>query len=228
MYKLCIFLPLFLGVHSKPNYLIRVKRDTVTDPNQSCNSRVYCQGSLLDTVQRARIFSDSKTFVDMSQTNSEEVTLRNFDALLVKTNNNPTKAEVSQFVKENFKNDSELETWTPEDFNPSPSFLKTIKDDEIKTFASNLVGIWPSLGRKVSSTVFQNPEKHSLIGVPNGIIIPGGRFKEFYYWDSYWIIEGLLISEMPRTARGMIENLLSMVETYGFVPNGGRVYYLNR
>ncbi|ENN70552.1 hypothetical protein HUJ04_007985 [Dendroctonus ponderosae] len=228
MYKLCIFLPLFLGVASKPNYSLRVKRDAVTDPSQSCNSLVYCQGSLLDTVQRARIFSDSKTFVDMSQINTEEITLRNFNALLAQTNNNPTKAEVAQFVQENFENDTELATWTPEDFNPSPSFLKRIKDDEIKTFASDLVGIWPSLGRKVSSTVFQNPEKHSLIGVPNGIIIPGGRFKEFYYWDSYWIIEGLLISDMPRTARGMIENLLSMVETYGFVPNGGRIYYLNR
>lgn len=51
---------------------------------------------------------------------------------------------------------------------------------------------------------------------------------EFYYWDSYWIIEGLLLCDMPVTVKGMIENFLSMVERYGFIPNGGRVYYLMR
>lgn len=33
---------------------------------------------------------------------------------------------------------------------------------------------------------------------------------------------------MPVTVKGMIENFLSMVERFGFVPNGGRVYYLSR
>src|SRR5687767_3642712 len=49
-----------------------------------------------------------------------------------------------------------------------------------------------------------------------------------YYWDSFWIIKGLLICEMFHTAKGMIENLLNLVEKYGFVPNGNRSYYLNR
>jgi alpha,alpha-trehalase len=56
----------------------------------------------------------------------------------------------------------------------------------------------------------------------------GGRFREFYYWDTYWIIQGLLLSEMYDTTRGILENFLSMVEQYGFVPNGGRVYYVQR
>jgi alpha,alpha-trehalase len=56
----------------------------------------------------------------------------------------------------------------------------------------------------------------------------GGRFREFYYWDTYWIIQGLLLSEMYDTTRGILENILAMVEKYGFVPNGGRVYYVQR
>ena len=56
----------------------------------------------------------------------------------------------------------------------------------------------------------------------------GGRFREFYYWDTYWIIQGLLLSEMYDTTRGILENFLSMVDTYGHVPNGGRVYYIQR
>ncbi|VEN45451.1 unnamed protein product [Callosobruchus maculatus] len=80
----------------------------------------------------------------------------------------------------------------------------------------------------MSHHVQEHPEQHSLIPVPNTFIIPGGRFKEFYYWDTYWIVKGLLLSDMLETARGMVENLLTMVERFGFVPNGGRIYYLNR
>jgi len=38
-----------------------------------------------------------------------------------------------------------------------------------------------------------------MIYVPHPFIIPGGRFREFYYWDSYWIVQGLLISHMNQT-----------------------------
>lgn len=64
--------------------------------------------------------------------------------------------------------------------------------------------------------------------VPNGFCIPGGRFRELYYWDTYWIVNGLLLCDMKQTARGVIENIMSMVNRFGFMPNGNRVYYLNR
>ena len=40
------------------------------------------------------------------------------------------------------------------------------------------------------------------------MIVPGGRFRESYYWDSFWIIRGLLVSEMEETASQVIDNLL--------------------
>lgn len=58
--------------------------------------------------------------------------------------------------------------------------------------------------------------------------MPGGRFREFYYWDSYWIIRGLLYSEMFDTAKGMLKNFFSIIDRYGYIPNGGRIYYLRR
>lgn len=73
-----------------------------------------------------------------------------------------------------------------------------------------------------------HPELYSIIYVKNPVIVPGGRFREFYYWDSFWIIRGLLISEMYTTAKGMLENFVSVVERFGCVPNGGRVYYSGR
>ena len=55
-----------------------------------------------------------------------------------------------------------------------------------------------------------------------------GRFREFYYWDTYWIVKALLHCDMSTTVKGIIENFLSMVRTHGIVPNGGRIYYLKR
>lgn len=76
--------------------------------------------------------------------------------------------------------------------------------------------------------VHKNSEFYSIIPVEHAVIVPGGRFREFYYWDSYWIIRGLLHSEMFKTARGMLQNFMSIVERFGFIPNGGRIYYSQR
>jgi len=59
-------------------------------------------------------------------------------------------------------------------------------------------------------------------------IVPGGRFQEIYYWDSYWIIKGLLLSGMRDVSKNIILNLLDLVARFGFVPNGTRLYYLSR
>lgn len=46
-----------------------------------------------------------------------------------------------------------------------------------------------------------------------------------YYWDSYWGVIGLLHCGMYQTAEGVVLNLVHLLDTFGFVPNGGRVYY---
>ena len=46
------------------------------------------------------------------------------------------------------------------------------------------------------------------------------RSTELYYWDSYWIVKGLLVSGMAATATGMVRNLLSLLDAHGHVPNG--------
>ncbi|EJD73652.1 trehalase, variant [Loa loa] len=80
----------------------------------------------------------------------------------------------------------------------------------------------------VSDRVIAYPEKSSLIPIPKPFVVPGGRFREMYYWDSFFTIKGLLASGMHNTVRGMIENMGSLIERFGYVPNGNRVYYLNR
>ncbi|KAL7673713.1 hypothetical protein ACOME3_008564 [Neoechinorhynchus agilis] len=59
-------------------------------------------------------------------------------------------------------------------------------------------------------------------------LVPGGRFREVYYWDSYWTAKGALRCGMTDTVKVMILNMFDNVMKYGFVPNGGRVYYTTR
>lgn len=107
----------------------------------------------------------------------------------------------------------------------NPKFLNRIADPKLKTWARTLHEFWKELGREIKNEVGLKPELNSLVYVSHPVILPGGRFKEFYYWDSYWIQDGLLLSEMHLTVKGMLENFLEMVASIGFVPNGGRVYY---
>ena len=55
--------------------------------------------------------------------------------------------------------------------------------------------------------------------MPHAAIVPGERFRETYYWDSYWTVLGLIACGMLDTAEGVARNLLSLVERFGFVPN---------
>lgn len=197
-------------------------------PN-SCDSPIYCYGDLLKTVQLSRIFPDSKSFVDLKLKYSQNETLQNFEKFKEEVGDiTPTQDQVRQFVEDNFEEGQELGNWTLPDFKPNPSFVERICNESVKTFTLELIQKWPELARYVKDEVKNSPEQYSLISVPNGFIIPGGRFREYYYWDSYWIIDGLLVNEMTETAKGMIENFLSLVDRFGFIPNGGRVYYLQR
>lgn len=64
----------------------------------------------------------------------------------------------------------------------------------------------------MNASVETHQSRYSLIYVPHEFIIPGGRFREFYYWDAYWIIKGLLASDMFISARAMILNLAYIVK----------------
>jgi len=140
----------------------------------------------------------------------------------------PPNDEIKEFVLENFENGDELEEWVPTDFNPHPSLVNRVADPLFKQWVLDLNNVFLNLSRKVKPDVKVNPGQYSLLYVPNGFVIPGGRFRELYYWDTYWIINGLLLCDMVTTARGVIENFFHLVRTYNIIPNGSRKYYLQR
>lgn len=156
-------------------------------------------------------------------------TLAHFRDLMNRTKNQPTRNEIERFINETFDPaGSEFTDFDPQDWVQEPKFLERIRDPDLRKFARDLNQIWKLLGRKMKDDVRVNPELYSIIYVPHPVIVPGGRFREFYYWDSYWIIKGLLLSEMKTTVKGMLSNFVSIVDRYGFIPNGGRIYYSMR
>ncbi|GAB3241810.1 alpha,alpha-trehalase TreA [Hymenobacter seoulensis] len=68
----------------------------------------------------------------------------------------------------------------------------------------------------------------SLLPLPHPYIVPGGRFREVYYWDSYFTMLGLAESKRTAVIRNMVDNFAYLLDTYGFIPNGNRTYYLTR
>ncbi|KAG6636500.1 hypothetical protein CIPAW_11G115500 [Carya illinoinensis] len=117
----------------------------------------------------------------------------------------------------------------PVDFVPEPEgFLPKVENAEVRTWALEVHALWKNLSRKVSDEVLKRPELHTLLPLPKPVVIPGSRFREVYYWDSYWIIRGLLASKMYETAKAIVTNLIHLIEEYGHVLNGTRAYCTNR
>lgn len=154
-------------------------------------SNIYCHGPLLHTVQMSGLFKDSKTFVDMKLRNSPGQVLRNFDLFMREHKQSPSKQEIGSFVNANFEEaGSEFAVWDPADWHPDPLFIKNVSDPRLRTWATQLHSYWKELGRKIKEDVRDRPELYSMIYTSQPVIVPGGRFREFFYWDSYWIMKG--------------------------------------
>lgn len=118
--------------------------------------------------------------------------------------------------------DSNIEEQEVVDIEIPPIKLDGIPEKYRKSFL-HIVQNWKNLVRKTPTET-----KSSLIPLPKNYIVPGGRFRELYYWDSYFTILGLNLSGLNNVSRDMVDNFLYLVKQFGFVPNGNRIYYLSR
>ena len=89
---------------------------------------------------------------------------------------------------------------------------------------ARIAELWPTLTRSAASAA----RGSSLIPVPKPFVVPGGRFRELYYWDSYFTMLGLKADRREDLLESMIDDFGSLIERYGHVPNGTRTYYLSR
>jgi alpha,alpha-trehalase len=58
--------------------------------------------------------------------------------------------------------------------------------------------------------------------------VPGGRFSEQFYWDSYFIMLGLAADKKWDMIEGMMKNYTYMIRKFGFIPTANRTYFLSR
>ena len=187
--------------------------------------KFYLSAEVLEKIRASGIYPDSKTFVDMplrvdytESIKKKILQSRDPKQLLKIVNRYFDEPGVNELLKV----DLETESSVP------PKIVSHIKDPEYKAWAMHLCKVWSKLVRRVNPELANRQDSHSLIFLDKPFVVPGGRFREVYYWDTYWSILGLLHSEMTDIVKSTLENLLSLVERYGFVPNGGRKYYENR
>lgn len=159
---------------------------------------------LFQAVQESRLFSDQKHFVDALPLR-EPARIR---ADYLRERERPG-FDLRAFVGRNFEESGSVETAPPE---------------AGADLASHISDLWPALTRHYE----QVPAHSSLLPLPKPYVVPGGRFREVYYWDSYFTMLGLAESGQHQRVRDMLDNFAYLIDTYGHIPNGNRSYYLSR
>ncbi|CCG81098.1 Putative uncharacterized protein [Taphrina deformans PYCC 5710] len=207
--------------------ILALYQDNSTGTIAPCDSPIFCQGALLQDIQLAAPYDDSKTFVDLPTIRPVQDVLNAYQNLSRPITNN---TQLQSFLSENFGAVG-LETGAVNStLSTDPTFLSHVNSSIVADFVRQIVDIWPDLTRQVVNTTLCAGCDSSFIPPSRPFVVAGGRFREVYYWDSFFILEGLLRTKGNYTqiAKNTIENFLDFIDQFGFVPNGGRKYYLNR
>ena len=169
------------------------------------NSPDILLGPLFNDVQSAKLFPDQKTFAD-AVPNSDPLTI----LADYRMQRRQSGFDLRHFVEVNFTLPGEGEKYVP----PAGQSLREHIDD-----------LWPVLTRTTDKA---SNKWDSLLPLPKPYVVPGGRFREVYYWDSYFTMLGLAESGHWDKISDMVDNFAYEIDTFGHIPNGNRSYYLSR
>ncbi|HYL70584.1 MAG TPA: trehalase family glycosidase, partial [Candidatus Dormibacteraeota bacterium] len=163
-------------------------------------------GELFEQVQEQQVFPDSKTFCDAIPKAPPE-------AILARYRGAPpeTLAALRAFVAENFTA-------------PGAAAGQTSAPPAGLSLSAHIDALWNILTRSPGDV----PPYSSLLPLPQPFVVPGGRFREIYYWDSYFTMLGLLESGRRDLTEAMVSDFARLIDSYGRIPNGNRNYYLTR
>jgi alpha,alpha-trehalase len=164
--------------------------------------KVETLGPLFEDVQRSGLMPDSKTFPDcLPQSDPSAL------ATLYESEKNHPGFSLEVFLKSHFSMPVE----------PDSGYASG--DKKLKQHLNEL---WTVLSRTPDNS------GGTLIPLPFPYIVPGGRFREIYYWDSYFTMLGLRESGRTDIMHNMVDNFAWLIDAYGMIPNGNRSYYLGR
>ncbi len=157
---------------------------------------------LFEDVQMNKVFADGKTFVDCIPKENTELILQQY--LFHKDD---VSFDLKKFVHQHFE---------------IPQAFGGDIQHHASTLEEHIHQLWNILTRKPDEAA------GSLIPLPHPYVVPGGRFGEVYYWDSYFTMLGLHASGLYDLIESMLKNFSHLINTIGFIPNGNRTYYLGR
>jgi alpha,alpha-trehalase len=161
-------------------------------------------GDFFEAVAMSGHFADSKQWADAVPRRSPAEILEQSRGL------DPASPAVLQaFLDENFV----LNPAGPSIREPTPGL----------PLREHITELWTLLTRQA----VEPPPYSSHLPLPHPYVVPGGRFQEVYYWDSYFTMLGFGPAQ-AELKRNMVRNFAHLIRTYGHIPNGNRSYYLSR
>ncbi|HEF5153579.1 Alpha,alpha-trehalase [Burkholderia multivorans] len=164
-------------------------------------SQLY--GDLFVAVQTAPIYPDQKTFVDATPDTDPATIMQ-----LYQQQKSQPGFSLKAFVEQHF----------------TPPAQGGVTPPPNQTLREHIDWLWPQLTRTTTTA----PPYSSLIPMPKPYVVPGGRFREGYYWDTYFTMLGLQVSGREDLVDDMLDNFAHLIDTVGHIPNGNRTYYASR
>lgn len=171
-------------------------------PASKSPEKVY--GELFHDIQTASVYGDGKTFVD----------------LLPKKQ---SRSIVKKYLKHRNDKDFNLKEFAESNFRYIPSGKQSVVSDVEQSPREHVKNLWSVLRRSA-----RNLDRSSLIMLPYKYIVPGGRFEEQFYWDTYFIMLGLAADNRWSDIEKMMSNYVFMIMRFGFIPTANRTYFLSR
>jgi alpha,alpha-trehalase len=160
---------------------------------------------LFVAVQSAAIYGDGKAFADAVPNGAPDEILAQYHAARP-----DTPEALKRFADAHFS--------LPAAAGSAPSAPEQV------SIVTHIDRLWDLLTRSTAAA----PRYSSLLTLPQPYVVPGGRFREIYYWDSYFTMLGLGESGRQDLITDMVRDFAYLIDTYGHVPNGTRTYYLSR
>ena len=160
-------------------------------------------GQLFDDVQTRRVYGDGKTFVDLMPRRR-------------------MKQIQQEYLLEKQDPEFDLRDFVSRHFYKYGAYDNSYHTDPTMSPREHIAELWHVLERK------NRRDRGSLVAVPNAYIVPGGRFSEQFYWDSYFIMLGLAADNRWDMIEGMLKNYAFMIRKFGYIPTANRTYFLSR
>ena len=136
----------------------------------------------------------------------------------------PPEEIVQAYAAEKSQSGFDLKYFFEQHFTVHDPAASTFQSDPNKSEQEHLQSLWDVLSRPADNLV----KGSSLIPLPYPYVVPGGRFNEIYYWDSYFTMLGLRLHQRWDLIENMIRNFAWLIDNIGFIPNGNRTYFQGR